>query len=89
MVDVIFIGPNDLALAMLGYTPAKYNEPEFLEGIDKIVAACRKYGKKVGILVATGEEARKAKERFDIVAIGTDVRAMQAFYKKELEVARS
>ena len=83
-LDVVFIGPNDLALALLGYTPAKYTEPEFLGAIVRIVNACKSSGKKVGILVANGEEARKVLEngRFDFVAIGTDVRALQAFYRR-------
>lgn len=86
---MVFIGPNDLALTLLGYTPAKYTEPAFLEAIDSIVAAARKHGKKVGTLVANGEEAKEAMKRFDFVAIGTDVRALQAFYSNALRVARS
>ena len=31
---------------------------------------------------------RKGKERFDFVAIGTDVRALQAFYRREIGVAK-
>lgn len=78
-----------MALTMLGYTPAKYTEPEFLDAIDSIVAAARKHGKKVGTLVADGEAAKQAMKRFDLVAIGTDVRAIQAFYGNALRVARS
>ena len=91
MVDLIFIGPNDLALSLLGYTPAKHTEPEYLAAIDRIVAVAKREGKKVGWLVANGEEARKERERgrFDFVAIGTDVRALQGFYRREVEVARS
>ena len=29
--DMIFIGPNDLALSVLGYVPAKGDEPEFVD----------------------------------------------------------
>jgi hypothetical protein len=43
----------------------------------------------LGIIVPTGEAAKKEKERFDFVAIGTDVQALQRFYAKELEDARS
>ena len=87
--DLVFIGPNDLALSLLGYTPAKYTETVFLEAIDKVVAIAKKYGKKVGILVLDGEAAKKAKERFDLVVMSADVRALQAWYGKELKVARS
>ncbi|KAF3042876.1 hypothetical protein E8E12_002617 [Didymella heteroderae] len=44
-VDMIFIGPNDLALSLLGYVPARGDEPEFLRAIEDIVAAARRHGK--------------------------------------------
>lgn len=84
----MFIGPNDLALSLLGYTPAS-TEPVFLEAIDLIVEAAKRNGKKVGILVANGQQAKEASARFDFVAMGTDVRALQAFFSTELSVARS
>jgi 4-hydroxy-2-oxoheptanedioate aldolase len=87
-IDLIFIGPNDLALALLGYVPAKGTEPAFVEAIDKIVAAARKHGKKTGTLVLDGEAAKKAKERFDLVTIGTEVRAMQSWYGTHLKAAK-
>lgn len=88
MTDLVFIGPNDLALALLGYTPAKYTESVFLEAIDKVITSAKKYGKKTGILAVDGEAAKRAKERFDFVILGADARALQAWYKRELAVAR-
>lgn len=88
-LDLIFIGPNDLALALLGYAPAKGTEPQFQAAIDQIVAAAKKHGKKIGILMKDGESAKQAKERFDFIALGAEVRALQAWYGKELAVARS
>lgn len=86
---MLFIGPNDLALALLGYTPATFTEKVFLDAIDKVVVSAKKYGKKVGILAVDGETAKKAKERFHMVVMSADVRAVQAWYKKELDIARS
>jgi 4-hydroxy-2-oxoheptanedioate aldolase len=88
-LDLVFIGPNDLALALLGYTPAKYTEPVFLDAIDKVVASAKKHRKKVGILAVDGHAAKKAKERFDLVVMSADIRSLQAWYRAELEVARS
>lgn len=87
-LDVIFIGPNDLALALLGYAPAKYTEPVFLAAIDKIVASAKQYGKKVAMVVVDGEGAKKAKEKFDLIVLSADVRAIQGWYRHELNVAR-
>ena len=87
--DVIFIGPNDLALALLGYAPAKGTETTFQEAIDRIVSTAKKHCKKVGILARDGERAKEAKTRFDFVALGADARALQAWYRAELDLARS
>ena len=90
VVDAIFIGPNDLALCMLGYAPAKWTEPEYLSTIDSIVAACKKAGKPCGILMPDGEKAKWAKDKwnFKIMAMGTDVKAIQLWMGAQLEQAK-
>ena len=87
--DLILIGPNDLALALLGYCSAKQTETIFLEAIDTIVETARRHGKKTGIVVLDGESAKKAKQRFDFVVLSADVRALQAWYGRELNLAMS
>lgn len=73
----------------MGYAPANFNDTVLVEAIDKVVTSAKKYGKKVGILAVDGEAAKKAKERFDLVLMSADVRSLQAWYTKELKVARS
>jgi 4-hydroxy-2-oxoheptanedioate aldolase len=87
-VDMVFIGPNDLALSVLGYVPAKGNEPEYLEAIQKIVAAARKHGKWVSRLSDNGTQGGEHLKIFDTIAISYDIRAMQNWYKTELDIAR-
>lgn len=86
---MIFIGPNDLALSILGYVPAKGDEPEFISAIEKIVAAARKHGKWVGRLSNDGASSKEHLKVFDTVAMSYDIRALQNWYKSELQVARS
>lgn len=86
---MIFIGPNDLALSLLGYVPAKGDEPEFVDAVDKIVAAAKKQGKWVGRLSNDGALCKEHLKVFDTVALGYDIRAMQNWYTRELQVARS
>ncbi|KAI1045123.1 hypothetical protein LB505_011925 [Fusarium chuoi] len=88
-VDMLFIGPNDLALSILGYAPARGDEPEFNDAIEKIIAVARKHGKWIGRLSNDGASARKHLEIFDTVALGYDVRAIQNWYLAELKCARS
>jgi 4-hydroxy-2-oxoheptanedioate aldolase len=86
---MIFIGPNDLALSILGYVPAKGNEPEFVDAVEKIVVAARKHGKWVGRLSNNGASCKEHLKVFDTVAMGYDIRAIQNWYAAELQVARS
>ncbi|KAF7595964.1 hypothetical protein BBP40_004110 [Aspergillus hancockii] len=88
-VDMVFIGPNDLALSILGYVPAKGNGPEFVDAIEKIVVAARKHGKWVGRLSNNGALCKEHLEVFDTVALSYDIRAIQNWYATELQVARS
>lgn len=88
-VDLVFIGPNDLALSLLGYTPAQGDEPVFVEAVDRIIAAARKYGKWAGRMVNNGSVAREAKKRYDMVAITGDTKAIQNWYMAEFDIARS
>lgn len=87
--DMLFIGPNDLALSILGYVPARGDEPLFLDAIDKIIAAARKHGKWVGRLSNNGLMCKDHLQVFDTVALSYDVRALQNWYKVELSIARS
>ncbi|CAI6094998.1 unnamed protein product [Clonostachys chloroleuca] len=57
------------------------DEPEFVEVIDKIVAAARKHGKWALL-------TKQHLQTFDTVSLSYDVRAMQNWYKSELEVAK-
>ncbi|UZJ50694.1 hypothetical protein CBS101457_000014 [Exobasidium rhododendri] len=88
-VDMVFIGPNDLAQSLLGYVPARGDEPEFVAAIEKIVGAAKKHGKWVGRLVNNGGLAKGAKKSFDTVAITGDTKAVQNWYIGEIEAARA
>lgn len=88
-VDLVFIGPNDLAQSLLGYTPARGDEPEFVDAVDKIVTAARKHGKWAGRMVNNGSMAKEAKKKYDMVAVTGDTKAIQNWYMAEFDIARS
>ncbi len=46
-VDVLWVGHFDLTQCM--GIPAQFQHPDFLESLNKVVAACRKHGKRAGI----------------------------------------
>lgn len=88
-VDLVFIGPNDLAQSLLGYVPARGDEPEFVDAVEKVIKAARKYGKWAGRMVNNGTVARGERARYDTVAITGDTKAIQNWYMAEFEIARS
>ncbi|KAL6230642.1 hypothetical protein BDW75DRAFT_248533 [Aspergillus navahoensis] len=88
-VDMVFIGPNDLAMSLLGYVPARGDEPVFVEAVERVIAAARKYGKWAGRMVNDGSVAKAERERFDTIAVTGDTKAITNWYVKEVEIARS
>ena len=85
---MVFIGPNDLALSMLGRTPARHDDSEFHQAVDTVVAAAQKFGVRVGTLVSTGVQAKEAAKRFDLIAIGGDVKAITWWFEAQLSHVR-
>ncbi|RDW65902.1 HpcH/HpaI aldolase family protein [Aspergillus mulundensis] len=88
-VDMVFVGPNDLAMSLLGYVPARGDEPVFVDAVERVVAAARRYGKWAGRMVNDGAVARSVRGRFDTVAVTGDTKAITNWYTKEFEIARS
>lgn len=88
-VDALFIGPNDLALSMLGYVPAKWTEPEFLAGLEAVKAAGKKHGKHVGILAKNGQHAKELKADWKLMGLGSDVRALSVAMTATVQTIRS
>ncbi|BCS24449.1 HpcH/HpaI aldolase family protein [Aspergillus puulaauensis] len=88
-VDLVFIGPNDLAQSLLGYVPARGDEPEFVDAVEKVIKAARKYGKWAGRMVNNGTVAKEERARYDTVAVTGDTKAIQNWYMAEFEIARS
>lgn len=88
-VDLVFIGPNDLAQSLLGYTPARGDEPEFVDAINKIEAAARKHGKWFARMVNDGAASIEARKRYDTVAMTGDTKAIQNWYIAEIAKVRA
>ncbi len=60
-VDVLFVGPSDLAHSM-GY-PGQMDHPEVQATIDRIVAAARESGATLGTVASSAEAANRLIER--------------------------
>ncbi len=80
-VDGIFIGPFDLSIAM--GKPGQFENPEFLQAIDRILKACKDAG-KFSFIFSTNKESGKdhLNKGFDGVAINMDASILINAYKE-------
>lgn len=88
-IDVAFVGPNDLH-AQLGL-PASSDgaEPEFMDALEKIKSAARKYGVATGIFSSNGEtSAERIRQGFQMISVTTDLSSMIASATHNLRTAR-
>lgn len=75
-VDLLFIGPADLSLA-LGVV-GQFHDERLWEAIEKVAEASREHGKAWGALAPDPEFARKARDRgARLLTMGTDVAALR------------
>lgn len=70
-VDVLFIGHSDLG--------ADLDDDAALAQADvQVVAACRRHGKRAGLLLKAGRSAAEAQAAgFDVIALGSDLGCLQ------------
>lgn len=84
-VDGIFVGPYDLSVAL--EKPARFNDPEIIAAIARILAACKAAGKFSFIYAGNKENVKKhLADGFDGVAYSMDaivyVEAYRAFVQE-------
>jgi len=84
-IDMLFVGPNDLASSM-GYTSHEHpNIPEVQEAIKRVLAAARAAGKYAGMFCLTAEQVQARFEQgFDLMNLGADVVALGIWNGTEL-----
>ncbi|KAF8580263.1 Phosphoenolpyruvate/pyruvate domain-containing protein [Ramaria rubella] len=87
-IDVLFIGPFDLSLA-LGYpTPNPYPHPEVEKVVQRIKNVAHKHQKKVAYYCTSGELAKqRADDGFDILTVSSDVGALAEGLTRNLATA--
>ena len=87
-VDGLWIGHVDLT-ASLG-CPGDFNDPRFLQAVDRIVGAARRTGKPIGRLVGSVEEGHRLyRQGFDFIGYSGDVWILQDALAAALDALRS
>ena len=88
-LDGVYVGPNDLCLA-LGVAPsAESDEPAVRDAISRIVGACRDAGKAVGVFCSSGAAAAmRVEQGFNFVTPGNDANLLGKAVRAEVSAAR-
>jgi 4-hydroxy-2-oxoheptanedioate aldolase len=75
----VYIGPSDLSLGIGGPPGQDQDAPELMAAFDKIIAACRANGIRVGVHTSSLAYAKKMVEKgFDLVTTGGDMRYLMS-----------
>jgi 2-keto-3-deoxy-L-rhamnonate aldolase RhmA len=68
-IDLLWVGHGDLTTS-LGI-PGRYDDPRYLDALERILAAAQAHGKPVGFMAVSAEEGRQLAERgFRCIAFG-------------------
>lgn len=87
-IDVAFVGPNDLH-ASLGLPPSTDGaEPAFMDALERIKTAARKYQVAMGIFSRDGEAAaERVRQGFQMISVTSDANSMIAAAMENLRLA--
>jgi 4-hydroxy-2-oxoheptanedioate aldolase len=86
-LDGVYIGPSDLSLAMGGPPGQDSQAPELLAAFDRIQAACKKAGIRVGVHTnSTAYSQQMLARGFDLVTVGSDMRYLSSGRREAAEM---
>ena len=88
-LDGIYVGPNDLALALHSTPKSESDDPVVMEAIEHIRVRALAHGKIAGIFCSSGEAAAmRIKQGFQMVTPGNEAGLMAAAAKAAVTIAR-
>jgi len=87
-VDGLWFGYIDFSIA--AGIPGQIGDQMVLAAAEQVAAACRRYGKRAGVMVtAAAELARYVELGFDLIAFGSDAFVMKQGFSIGFELCRS
>lgn len=90
-LDMIYVGPGDLSMTLMGMerSGADLEDAEFLEALDKVLAACQAAGVTPGMHTMSAAYARKMLDRgFKFVTIMSDTLCMKVMAQQTIADVR-
>ena len=89
-VDVVFIGPNDLANTLGVPLGLNNQHPDHVAAVQKVVDSGKRHGVPVGIHCTDGAEVgRRIAQGMTWLPIASDARVIRAAYESEIAIARA
>jgi len=86
-LDGVYIGPSDLSLSLGGPPGQDSDAPELMKAFDRILAACKAAGVRVGVHTASVAYSQKMIGRgFDLVTVGADTRFLMSGRREAAEM---
>ncbi|WP_309605051.1 aldolase/citrate lyase family protein [Phenylobacterium sp.] len=86
-LDGVYIGPSDLSLAMGGPPGQDQMAPGLLAAFDKILAACKAAGVRIGVHTNSPGYSQTMLDRgFDLVTVGSDTRYLNSGRREAVEM---
>lgn len=87
-VDAVYVGPNDLSLA-LGLDPAQdHAAAPFVDALERIVESCRRHGVVPGIHTSASLAAKRIEQGFLFLPVSSDLGAMLQQARRDLGSVR-
>ena len=88
-LDAIYVGPSDLSMALGSQPRSGQNDVAVVEAKKKIVAACKRHNKPVGIHTqSAGSALKMISEGFQLVTIASDDRFLMTMAKAEVTAVK-
>jgi 4-hydroxy-2-oxoheptanedioate aldolase len=87
-VDAIYVGPNDLSLA-LGQRPGSDNPPPYQDAYQRIAKSCNRAGITAGIHANAKLAEKHVTTGYNMITITTDLSALTASCARDLKTARA
>ena len=86
-LDGVYIGPSDLSLGIGGPPGQDSDAPALMAAFDKILAACKAAGLRVGVHTASVAYSQKMLTRgFDLVTVAVDTRLLMSGRREAAEM---
>ena len=77
-VDVLFVTPTDLGVALAG-APIPFDDPRLAAVRQAVALSARAAGKRAGILVSTADQVSEVREEgYSVICLGSDMHAVAA-----------